>query len=72
VNLTTHLHLVSRLRMCGSIPPLIHKFPFVVWCLIKHKDTFTFTVPFYFQGKKLDPILSEPICNELHYIEMPL
>jgi hypothetical protein len=24
VNLTTHLHLVSRLRMNGFIPPLLH------------------------------------------------
>ena len=71
MNLTTHLHLVSRLTMCGSVPPLVHTSPCVVRYLIKHKDTFTFTVPFHFQGKKLDPILSEPIHNELHYIEMP-
>lgn len=72
MDLATQLHLVSRLRMYGSIRPLNHKSPYVVWCLIKHKDTFTFTVPFCFQGTKLDPILSEPIDNELHYIEMPL
>ena len=72
MNLTTHLHLVSRLRMCGSISPLIHKSPCVVSCLFKHKDTFTFTVPFHIHGKKLDPISSEPIHNELLYIEMPL
>lgn len=58
--------------MCGSIPPLIYKSPFAMWCLIKHKDTFTFTVPFHFHDKELDPILSEPVHNELHYIEMPL
>jgi hypothetical protein len=54
MKLTTHLHLVSWLTMCGGTPPLPH-FVFMVWCLIKngydfiawyfvkHSDYFTFT-----------------------------
>jgi hypothetical protein len=39
---TTHLHLVPRSRMRGAIPPLPH-YVFVAWCLVKHRDNFTFT-----------------------------
>jgi hypothetical protein len=40
VKLTTHLHLVPRSRMRGSIPPLANIF--VAWCLVKRRDNFTF------------------------------
>lgn len=41
VKLTSHLHLVSRSRMLeyASTPPYI----FMVQCLFRHKDNFTFT-----------------------------
>jgi len=54
MKLTTHLHLVPRLRMCGAIP-LLPQCIFMAWCLIsngyifmawyivKHRDNFTFT-----------------------------
>jgi len=32
VKLTTHLHLVPRLRMCQAIHPFPHVF--MVWCLV--------------------------------------
>jgi hypothetical protein len=35
VKLTTHLHLVARL-MCGAIP-LLPKYVFMAWCLIKQE-----------------------------------
>jgi hypothetical protein len=38
--LTTHLHLVPRLGMCGGIHPLPH-YVFVTWCLIKERGNFT-------------------------------
>jgi len=40
LELTTHLHLVPRLRIREAIPPL----PKYVmsWCLVKHGDNFTF------------------------------
>jgi hypothetical protein len=38
VNLTTHLHLVLRSRMCGAIPPLL-QYVFMGWCLVKHRRT---------------------------------
>jgi hypothetical protein len=50
VNLTTHLHLSPRLRMGGTKPQLpqyvfISKtFVFMVWCLVKHRDNFIFTL----------------------------
>jgi hypothetical protein len=42
VKLTTHLHLVSRSRRRGNILPL-PQYVFMVWCLVKHRDNFTFT-----------------------------
>jgi hypothetical protein len=47
MKLTTHLHLVPRSRMRGSIPPL-PQYVFMEWCLVKHRDNFTFT----FNNKK--------------------
>jgi hypothetical protein len=41
VKLTTHLHLVPRPRMRGAIPPLT-QYVLMVWCLVKHRDNFTF------------------------------
>jgi hypothetical protein len=40
--LTTHLHLVPRSRMRGATPPL-PQYVFMAWCLVKHRDNFTFT-----------------------------
>jgi hypothetical protein len=39
--------LVPRSRMRGAIPPL-PQYVFMAWCLVKHRDnfTFTFTLPF--------------------------
>jgi hypothetical protein len=53
VKLTTHLHLVLRLRMRGAIPSL-PQYVFMAWCLIKQQRVFmvwclfkhrNFTVP---------------------------
>jgi hypothetical protein len=41
VKLTTRLHLVPRSSMRGAIPPL-SQYVLMVWCLVKHKDNFTF------------------------------
>jgi len=46
VKLTTHLYLVSRLRMNGAIPPL-PQYVFMEWYLVKHWDNFTFTFTFH-------------------------
>jgi hypothetical protein len=46
VKLTTHLHLVPKSRIRGAIPPL-PQHVCMAWCLVKHKDNFTFTfIPF--------------------------
>jgi len=47
MNLTALLHLVPRLRMCGTIPPLTLTYSrrgawlsagyFMAWCLLKHR-----------------------------------
>jgi hypothetical protein len=44
VKLTIHLHLVPRSRMRGAIPPL-PQYVFMAWCLVKHRDNFTFPLP---------------------------
>jgi hypothetical protein len=41
VRLTTHLHLVPRLRIRGAIPPLT-QYVSLAWCLVKHRDDFSF------------------------------
>jgi hypothetical protein len=42
MKLTTYLHLVLK-SVCGAIPPL-PQYVFMVWCLVKQRDSFTFTV----------------------------
>jgi hypothetical protein len=37
MNLTTHLHLVQRSGIRGTIPP-ISQYVFMEWYLVKHKD----------------------------------
>jgi hypothetical protein len=46
VKLTTHFHLVPRSRMRGDIPP-VPQYVFLAWCLVQHRDNFTF-LPFAF------------------------
>jgi hypothetical protein len=41
VKLTTHLHLVPRSQMSGAIP-LLPQYIFMAWCLVKHRENFTF------------------------------
>jgi hypothetical protein len=41
VKLTTHLHLVQWSRTRGPIPPL-PLYVFMAWCLVKHRNNFTF------------------------------
>jgi len=54
VKLTTHLRLVSRLRIHDAVSPLLYVFPwrgallsteyiFMAWCLVKHTDNSTDT-----------------------------
>jgi hypothetical protein len=45
MNLTTHLHLVQRSRMCKGVPPL-HQYVFMALCVLKHRDNFIFTFTF--------------------------
>jgi hypothetical protein len=40
MRLTTHVHLVPRLRMHGVLPPL-PDYVFMAWWLVKHRDYFT-------------------------------
>jgi hypothetical protein len=41
VKLTTHVHLMPRLRMRGSIPSFL-QYVFTALHLVKHRDNFTF------------------------------
>jgi hypothetical protein len=51
VKLTTHLQLVPRIKMHGTIPPL-PQHAFVAWCLVKHRDNFTFTFYDFIIGRE--------------------
>jgi hypothetical protein len=44
VKLTTQLYLVPRIKMGGTIP-LLPQYVFMAWCLVKHRDNFTFCSP---------------------------
>jgi hypothetical protein len=50
IKLTTHLHLVLRSRIRGTIPPF-PQYTFIVWCSVeKHMDNFTLpyrTIPYH-------------------------
>jgi hypothetical protein len=39
-NLTTHLHIVLRLRMCGAVSPL-PQYIFMAWYLVRGSENFT-------------------------------
>jgi hypothetical protein len=62
VKLTTHPHLVPRLRMCGAMPPLPNTSSLLAWCLVKRSD-FTFTVQV--NASELRPHPSEPLPSYL-------
>jgi hypothetical protein len=46
VKLTTQLLLVLRSKMRGAILPL-PQYVFMAWCLVKHRDNFTFIITSY-------------------------
>jgi hypothetical protein len=43
VKLTIHLHIVPRLKNAWSYTST-PQYVFMVWCLVKHRDNFTFTI----------------------------
>jgi hypothetical protein len=43
MKLTTHFHLVPRLRIHAATTPL-PQYVFMTWYLVKHRDNFVFTV----------------------------
>jgi hypothetical protein len=42
--------------MHGTIPPLL-TYVFMAWCLVKHRDNFTFTLSLQDEAKKLLPVI---------------
>jgi len=53
----SHLHPVLRFRMCGALPP--PQCIFMAWCLVNHRDNFTFTFTKIFSINM--PMLSEQV-----------
>jgi len=49
VKLTTHLNLVSRLRMRGVLPQ-IPQYVSVAWCLVKQRENLNFTTCQYWKS----------------------
>jgi hypothetical protein len=56
MKLTIHLQLVQRLRM-HVVKPAFSQHVFTAWCLIEHKDNFSFTPSI--QGESLRYSLQE-------------
>jgi hypothetical protein len=48
------LYLVQRSRICGATPPL-PQYVFMAWCLVKHRDNFTFTFLLFTRMSRQDP-----------------
>jgi hypothetical protein len=46
IKLTTHVHLLPKLRMHGAVVYLRFSYIFMTWRLIKQRDSFTFTFRF--------------------------
>jgi hypothetical protein len=60
VKLTTHLHLVPRSKNAWSYTST-PQYAFMAWCLVKHRDNFTFTFTF-----TLPPLVSDTLLTTLH------
>jgi len=66
--LTAHLHPVPRLRLHGAVHPLL-RYIFVVWCLVKHRDNFTFMI-IVTVVVPCSLITSECLQNLFHFIHI--
>jgi hypothetical protein len=60
MKLTTHLHVIPRLRMREAIPPR-PLYIFMMWYLVKHTENFTF----YFSCRKLLESHYRPLGSKL-------
>jgi hypothetical protein len=64
------LHLVPRSRMRGAIPPL-PQYVFMAWCLVKHRDNFTFYLyikqKFLLHVPKRRKISGKNLCSLLYF-----
>jgi hypothetical protein len=56
--------------MSGAITPL-PQYAFMAWCLVKHRDNFTFTLPYLF-ACLLHIHQTEKSRPELHYLSISL
>jgi hypothetical protein len=58
--------------MNGAIPPLL-QYAFMAWCLVKHRDNFTFTLslplPFYNCKYDIDKGREMSVLNQVPYYE---
>jgi len=50
--------------MSGAIPPL-PQYSFMAWCLVKHRDNFTFTSGVNPEGRTLDKILYAAVYSDI-------
>jgi len=53
VKLPTRSHLVPSIRIRGAILPL-PQYAFITWCLVKHRDNFSFTFMLLDRKRKED------------------
>jgi hypothetical protein len=65
VKLTTHIHLVLEWRMRGAIPPL-PQYIFMEWCLVKHRDNFTFRRKLVTKAKRRKAWLPSEKVTAIH------
>jgi hypothetical protein len=65
--MTAHLHQVPRLRMRGAIPPL-SQYVFMAWCLVKHRDNFTFPLTFTLVSMEQPGAVRTQVTCRLHLL----
>jgi hypothetical protein len=70
MKLTTHLHLVLRLRLCGAIPPPLNMSS-RRGVQVNHRDNFIFTLNsgnayYYTVHNLLSPYLSKEVMIKLY------
>jgi hypothetical protein len=79
MKLSTHLHVVPRLRMHGAVPPLPHifmvwclitAFIFMVWYFVKYKDNFALLIVGKPHVFKQESDLS--VFHHLPYLKCPI
>jgi hypothetical protein len=60
--MTFHLHLVTKLRICGAVS--------IAWCFIKHRDNFTRTIYTESRLNEFSDLRPINLTNMIHMVRI--